>query len=176
MVTQNLDDVSGESLHSTTWPFLRYGCSIAPYRTWSPCALWRDPFYPRSWLDAQDRSSPPWLLSCQVIPHPHVSSSTSLAMIRGRYHELLPTMVVISTCITRFHTSQVWERVQCSEVLIFLSLQTSSRPSWVKLLDTHDFQLQTPRVGSSCLHSFLGVTLQPLSCLEYDWVSPRPPR
>jgi hypothetical protein len=56
--------------------------------------------------------------------------------------------------------------VQCNEVIAFLSPQTSSRPSLVRPLGTHDLQPQTVRVGASCLRSSLGMTSQLLGCLE----------
>jgi hypothetical protein len=55
---------------------------------------------------------------------------------------------------------------QCSEVLIFLLLQISSRPLWVKLSDIHDLKLQILRAKASCLHSTLGVTSRLLGYLE----------
>jgi hypothetical protein len=103
-----------------------------------------------------------------AISHPRVPSSISLAVIRGRCRELLPTMVVIPACMPHFHTSQVWGMGRCSEVIAFLSLQTFLRPSLAKPSSTHDHQPQTINVDVSCLPSSLGVTLRLLSCLEYD--------
>jgi hypothetical protein len=77
-------------------------------------------------------------------------------------------MVATPTCMPRSYTSQGLEAVQCSEVLVFLSFQTSSCLSEVKPIDTHDFQLQTPRVSISCLHNSLGVISRPLGYLECD--------
>jgi hypothetical protein len=108
-----------------------------------------------------------------VIQHSRASSNTSLAVIRGRYLELLPTTVATPSCMLRFHTFQGWEMVQCSEVLVFLLFQTFSCPLQAKPLDTHDPQLQTPRVSTSCLHNSLGMILWPLGYLECDCVTPR---
>jgi hypothetical protein len=109
-----------------------------------------------------------WVVPFPVIQHPRVPSSTSLVEICGRCRELLPTMVVTPTCMPRFHTSQVWGMVRCSKVIAFLSLQTSLRPSLMKPSSAHDLQPQTVKVGVSCLHSSLGVTLRLLSYLVYD--------
>jgi hypothetical protein len=103
-----------------------------------------------------------------AIQYPWVPLSTSLAEIRGRCHEPLPTMMVIPTCMPHFHTSQVWGMARCSEVITFLSLQTSSRPSLAKPLDTHVLHPQTVKVYASYLHNSLSVTLWLLSCLEYN--------
>jgi hypothetical protein len=103
-----------------------------------------------------------------AIQHPCVLSSTSLTKICGRCRELLPTTVVIPACMSHFHTSQVWGTTRCSEVIAFLSLQTSSHPSLVKPSSTHDLQPQTIKVDVSYLHSSIGVTLWLLSCLEYN--------
>jgi hypothetical protein len=103
-----------------------------------------------------------------VIPQPRVPSSTTLAAICGRCHELLPMMVVTPACMPRFHTSQEWGMVQCNKVIASLSVQISSHPSLVKPLGTHDLQSQTIRVGASYLHSSLGMTSRLLGCLEYD--------
>jgi hypothetical protein len=46
--------------------------------------------------------------------------------------------------------------------------QTSSRLSWVKLLNTHDLQLQIPKVDTSCLHKSLVMTSRLSSFLGYD--------
>jgi hypothetical protein len=63
---------------------------------------------------------------------------------------------------------------RCSEVIAFLSLQTSLCPSLAKPLSTHDLYPQTVKIGISCLHSSLGMTLQLLSCLGYDVLLLRP--
>jgi hypothetical protein len=94
-----------------------------------------------------------------VIQHPRLPSSTSLAEIYGRCRELLPTMVVTPTYMPWFHTSQEWGMVWCNEVIASLSPQTSLRYSLVKHLGTHDLQHQTIRVGASCLHNSLNMTL-----------------
>jgi hypothetical protein len=105
--------------------------------------------------------------SLPIIPHPRVPLSTSSAATRGRCHGLLPMMVVTPAFMPRFHTSQEWGMIQCNEVIASLSLQISSRPSLAKPLSTHDLQPQTVKVGISCLHSSLGVTLRLLCCHEY---------
>jgi hypothetical protein len=58
--------------------------------------------------------------------------------------------------------------VRCSDVLIFLSPQTSSRLSWAKPSNTHDFQHQTSKVDASCLHKSLGMISLLSSFLGYD--------
>jgi hypothetical protein len=68
----------------------------------------------------------------------------------------------------RLYASPEWEMVRCNEAIASLSPQTSLHPSFAKPLDTHDLQPQTIKVDVSCLHSSLGMTLQLLSCLEYD--------
>jgi hypothetical protein len=103
-----------------------------------------------------------------AIQHPWVPSSTSLAEIRGRCHELLPMTVVTPTSMPPFHTSQELGIAQYNGVIASLSLQISSRPSLVKPLSIRGLQPQTTRVGTSCLHSSLGVTWQLLSFLGYD--------
>jgi hypothetical protein len=110
---------------------------------------------------------------CRVVPlsaiqHPQVSSSTFLTKIRGRCHEHLLTTVVTPTCMPWFHTSQELGMVQCNDVIASLSLQISSHPSMAKHLSIHGLQPQTVKVGASCLHSSLGITLRLLSCLGYD--------
>jgi hypothetical protein len=67
-----------------------------------------------------------------AIQHPRVPSSTSLAEIRGRCHELLRTIMVIPACMPPFHTSQELGMVQYNEVIASLSLQISLRPSLAK--------------------------------------------
>jgi hypothetical protein len=101
------------------------------------------------------------------------SSTTSTVLLGtfvtcGRCHELLPWMTVTLTCMSRSHISQGWGIVWCSEVLVFISPQTSSHPSLAKPLSTHDLQPQTLRVGISCLHNSLDVTSWLLGYLEYD--------
>jgi hypothetical protein len=103
-----------------------------------------------------------------ILQHPLVPSSTSLAVIRGRCHGLLPTTVVILACMPPFHTSQELGMVQYNEVIASLSLQISSRPSLVKPLSIRGLQPQTIKVSISCLHSSLGATLRLLSYLVYD--------
>jgi hypothetical protein len=102
-----------------------------------------------------------------AIPYSRVPSSISSAAICGRCRRLQPTTVVIPACMPHFHTSQVWGMARCSEVMALLSLQNSLRLSLAKPSSTHDLQPQTVKVGVSCLHSSLGVTLQLLSCLQY---------
>jgi predicted component of type VI protein secretion system len=41
--------------------------------------------------------------------------------VRGRYRELLATMMAVPTGMPRSHISQGWQMVQCSEMLIFVS-------------------------------------------------------
>jgi hypothetical protein len=55
----------------------------------------------------QDMSSLLRVTPLSAIQHPRLPSSTSLAKIRGRCHELLPTAGVIIGCMPQFHTSQV---------------------------------------------------------------------
>jgi hypothetical protein len=50
----------------------------------------------------------------------------------------------------------------------FLSPQTSSRLSWVRLSSTHDFQLQIPKVDAFDLRKSIGVILRLSSYLGYD--------
>jgi hypothetical protein len=113
-------------------------------------------------------SSPFRVVPLSAIQHPQVPSSTSLAEIHGRCHELLPMMVVTPTCLPRFHTSQELGMVQYNEVIASLSLQISSRPSLAKHLSIRGLQSQTVKVGTSYLRSSLGMTLRLLSCLGYD--------
>jgi hypothetical protein len=110
-----------------------------------------------------------------VIQHQRVSSSTSLAVIRGRYHKLLPIKVVTPTCMPLFHSSQKWEMIQSNEVIAPLSLQAYLHPSLVKPSSTHNLQPQTVKAGVSCLHISLSMTLRLLSCLEYDVLLLQPP-
>jgi hypothetical protein len=86
----------------------------------------------------------------------------------GRCRELQLQMVAGQACKPQFHTSQGWGMVRCSEVLIFLLPRTSSCLSWVKLSNTQDFQLWSPKVDTSCLHKSLGVILRLSSYLGYD--------
>jgi hypothetical protein len=58
--------------------------------------------------------------------------------------------------------------VKCSEVLTFLSPQTSSCLSLVRLSSLNGHLLQTPRVDASCLHKSLGVILRLSSYFGYD--------
>jgi hypothetical protein len=76
--------------------------------------------------------------------------------------------VVTPICMPPFHTSRELGMIQYNEVIASLLLQISSRPSLVKPLDTHGLQPQTIKVGASCLHISLGVTLCLLSFLGYD--------
>jgi hypothetical protein len=59
-----------------------------------------------------------------------VPSSTSSPEIHGRCRELLPTLVVTSTYMPRFHTSQELGMIQYNEGIASLSLQISSHPSF----------------------------------------------
>jgi hypothetical protein len=113
-------------------------------------------------------SSPCRVMPLPAIQHPRVPSNTSLVEIRGRCRELLPMTVVTLTCIPPSHTSTELGMVQYNEVIASLSLQISSRPSLAKPLSTRGLKPQTVRVGASCLHSSLGVTLRLLSFLGYD--------
>jgi hypothetical protein len=71
-------------------------------------------------------------------------------------------------CRPQIHSSRGWGTVQCSEVLIFLSPQTSSRLSWEKHSNTHDLQLRVPKADASYLHKTLGMILRLSSYLGYD--------
>jgi hypothetical protein len=64
--------------------------------------------------------------------------------------------------------------VRYSEVLTSLLPQTSSRLSWVKPSNTHDFHLRTPKVDIFCLHKSLGVTswLSSFLGLNELWIQP----
>jgi hypothetical protein len=166
--TRSLDDENGGNLHPPMLLLLPYGCSIGSCRTWSSCALWHGSFGPRSWSDVWDVSSPCLVVPLPAIQHLRVPSNTSLAKIRGKCHELLPMTVVTLTCMPPSHTSPELEMVQYNEVIAFLSLQISSRPSLAKHLSTCGLQPQTVRVGASCLHSSLGATLWLLNFLGYD--------
>jgi hypothetical protein len=109
----------------------------------------------------------------QVVPllaiqHPRVPSNTSLAKIHGRCHEQLPMTVATPTCMAPSHTSQELGMVQYNEVIASLLLQISSCSSLVKPLSRHGLQPQIVKVGASCLHSSLSVTLQLLSFLGYN--------
>jgi hypothetical protein len=118
----NPGGVNGGILHSPKLLPIQYGCSIEFWRTWWSCTSSHDPSNPGFWSDAQDTTSLHRAVPLQVIQHPRVLSNISSTMKHGRYHELLPMMMVTSTCKPRFHTSQVWEMVWYREVLIFLSL------------------------------------------------------
>jgi hypothetical protein len=80
----------------------------------------------------------------------------------------LAMVVAGQICKPRSHISQGWQMVRCSEALTFLSPQTSLHLSLARHSSTHDFHLRTPRVGASCLHRSLGVTMRLSSFLGYD--------
>jgi hypothetical protein len=103
-----------------------------------------------------------------VIPHPWVPSSTSSVATCGRCRRLLPMTVVTLAYMPWFHTSQEWRMVQCNEVIAFLSLQISSRPSLAKHLGIRDLQPQTVMVDASYLYSSLDMTSRLLGCHEYN--------
>jgi hypothetical protein len=69
-------------------------------------------------------------VSLLAVLHPRLLSDTSSAMTHGRCHELLPMMVVTLVCMPQVYTSGVWEMVQCSEVLTFLSSQIFHTLHW----------------------------------------------
>jgi hypothetical protein len=142
---------------------LLYGCSIGSCRTWLSSALWHDSFDLRSWSGAWDMSNLTRMVPLPVIPHPRVPSITSSIMTRGKCHKPLPVTVVTTTYMPRVHTSQEWGMVRCIEVIAFLSLQISSRPSLTKPLGIRDLQPQTVMVDISYLHSSLDVTLASMS-------------
>jgi hypothetical protein len=119
---QNLDGENGENSHFPMLLILHYGCSIVSWRSWSSCALWHDSFDPRSWSGARYMLNLPRAVPLLIIQHSQMHSSTSLAMIHGRCHGLLPTTVVNPACTPRFHTSQGLGMVQCNEVIASLSL------------------------------------------------------
>jgi hypothetical protein len=112
--------------------------------------------------------SPSRVVPLPTIQYPRVPSNTSLAEICGRYRQLLLMAVVTPTCMPPSHTSKKLEMVQFNEVIASLSLQISSRLSLVKPLSTRGLPPQTVKVGASCLHSSLGITLRLLSFLRYD--------
>jgi hypothetical protein len=122
-------------------------------------------------LGAWGRSSPPRAVSLQAVPHAWEPLGSSSVATHGICRELLPTRVVSQACMPQFHTSQGWERVQCSMVLVSPSSQTSLRHSLVKPLNTRDHQLQSLTVDTSCLRNSLGVTLRLLGYLGYDRLS-----
>jgi hypothetical protein len=113
-------------------------------------------------------ASPSRVVPLPAIQHPRVPSNTSLAEIHGKYRELLPMTVVTPICMPPFHISSEIGMVQYNEVIAFLSLQISSRPSLVKPLSTRGLQPQTVKVGASYLHNSLGAALWLLSFLGYD--------
>jgi hypothetical protein len=113
-------------------------------------------------------TSQPRAVSLPATRCPQVPSNISLVVMRGRCRELQLKMVVGQACKPQFHTSRGWGTVRCSEVLIFLLPHASSRLLWVKLSNTHDFQLQTPKVDASCLHKSLDTILWLSSYLGYD--------
>jgi hypothetical protein len=125
-------------------------------------------FWSKILIGARDMPNLTRVVPLPVIPHPQVPSSTSSAMTRGRCRGLLPMTVVTPAYMSRLHTSQEWEMIQCNEVIASLSLQISSRPSLVKPLGIRDLQPQTVMVNASYLHSSLDVTSWLLGCLEYD--------
>jgi hypothetical protein len=108
---------------------------------------------------AQGMSSLPRAVSLQAIQHPRVPSSTFSAVMHGRCCELLPMMVTSQAYMPQFHISQGWGMTRCSKVPTSLSSQISSCPSLVKPLGIHGLQPQTPRVGTSCLHNSLRMTM-----------------
>jgi hypothetical protein len=167
-VAQSLDGENGENPRFPKLLLLQSDCSIASWRTWLFYASRHDPSDPRPWLGARGTTSQPRAVSLLATRRPQVPSNISSVATRGRCHEFQLRMVAGQACTPQFHTSRGWGMVRCSEVLIFISPQTSSRLSWVKLSNTHDFQLQTPKVDTSCLHKSLDVILRLLSYLGYD--------
>jgi hypothetical protein len=111
-------------------------------------------------------TSQPRAVSLPATRRPLVPSNISLVVARARCHELQLRTVAGQACRPQIHTSRGWGTVRCSEVLPFLSPQTSSCLSWAKLSNTHDLQLQIPKVDASCLHKCLGMTSRLSSFLD----------
>jgi hypothetical protein len=168
MARQSLDGENGESPCFPKLLLLKIGGSIVSWRTWLFYALRHDPSNPRPLLGAQGMTSQPWAVSLRATRHSHVPSNISSIVARGRCCELQLRMVAGQACRPQIHTSRGWGTIRCSEVLTFLSPQTSSHLSWVKLSNTHDLQLWTPNVNASCLHKSLGVILRLSSYLGYN--------
>jgi hypothetical protein len=161
----------GENGGSPRFPMLlllQSGCSIVSWRTWLFYLSWHNPSNPRPWLGTRGMTSQLRAVPLQATWCPLVPSDISLVATRRRWHELHAMMVAGQACKPQSNTSRWWGTVRYSEVLTFLSPQTSSHLSWAKLSNTHDHLLQIPSVDASCLHMSLGAILRLSGYLGYD--------